>query len=84
MKAKSRAPGKRGGKRPAKSTPKRAVGSWRVSDLPLDLQVELRDAIDQADRGEDLQDFDKAMDDAERISDEMLAVLARDNRRPIE
>lgn len=54
-----------------------------MSDLPLDLQVALRDAIEQAERGEDLQDFDEAMADAERMSDEMLTVLARDSR-PVE
>ena len=59
-----------------------AGGAWRMSDLPLDLQVELRDRIAQAERGEDLHDFDEAMAEAERISDEMLAVLNRDPRRP--
>lgn len=74
---------KQGSKRPARAKPS-AGGAWRMSDLPLDLQVELRDRIEQADRGEDLQDFDEAIADGERMSDEMLAVLSRDPRRPAE
>jgi hypothetical protein len=85
MKAKPKAAkprSRRGAKRPPETKPS-ATGSWRMSDLPLDLQVALRDAIEQAERGEDLQDFDEAMADAERMSDEMLTVLARDSR-PVE
>lgn len=55
-----------------------------MSDLPLHLQVELRDRIEQAKRGEGLQDFDEAITDADRMSDEMLSILSRDPRRPAE
>ena len=84
MKAKPKARVSRAGeRRAAKPTvaAKPTTGTWRASDLPLDLQIELRDAIEQADRGEDLHDFDDAMKDAERMSDEMLAVLSRDAHR---
>lgn len=70
---------RRGAKRPAAAKPS-AGGSWRMSELPLDLQIELRDGIEQAERGEGLMDFDDAMAEAERLSDEMLAVLDRDTR----
>ena len=61
-----------------------AAGSWRMSDLPLHLQVELRDAVEQAKRGEGLEDFDQAIDEGDRLSDEMLSLLSRDPRRPVE
>ncbi len=82
MKAKPKAAkphSRKGVKRPAATKPS-AGGAWRMSELPLDLQIELLDAIEQADRGEDLMDFDEALADAERLSDEMLAVLERDSR----
>jgi hypothetical protein len=74
---------RRAAKRPVGAKPL-AGGAWRMSDLALDLQVELRDRIEQAERGEDLQDFDEAIADAERMSDEMLAILSRDPRHPAE
>lgn len=55
-----------------------------MSDLPLHLQVELRDAIEQAKRGEGLQDFDDAIAEGDRLSDEMLSILSRDPRHPFE
>ncbi len=53
-----------------------------MDELPTHLQVELRDRIEQAKRGEDLQDFDEAMADADRMTDEILAIVAPDTRRP--
>ena len=53
-----------------------------MSDLPPDLQAELRDRIEQARRGEDLQDFDEAMAEAERMSDEILKLIARRRSKP--
>lgn len=70
---------RRGAKRPAEAKPS-AGGSWRMSELPLDLQIELREGLGEAKRGEGLMDFDEAMAEAERLSDEMLAVLDRDSR----
>jgi hypothetical protein len=70
-------------KRPAGAKPS-VTGAWRMSDLPLHLQVELRDAIEQAKRGEGLQDFDEAIAEGDRLSDEMLSILARDPHHPAE
>ena len=76
-----------------KSKPKKAHGPrkgkpakpsaelWRLSELPVHLQVELRDRVEQAKSGQGAHDFDEALADAERISDEMLSILSR---RPAE
>ena len=62
-----------------------ALGTaWRMSDLPLHLQVELRDRIEQAKRSEGLHDFDEAIADADRMSDEMLSIVASNPHRPAE
>ena len=59
-------------------------GPWRIDDLPVQLQVELRDRVEQAKRGEGLEDFDEALADAERMTEEMLAVTTRHPPRPAE
>ncbi len=47
---------------------------WRMSDLPVAEQVELKDRIAEAKRGDTLIDFDEAMEVADRLTDEVLAV----------
>ena len=54
--------------------------TWRISDLPLHVQVELRAALDEARRGEGLQDFDEAIAEADQLVDEMFARL--DSKKP--
>jgi hypothetical protein len=51
-----------------------------MSDLPLHLQLELRDALEQAKGRKGLQGFDEALADGDRLSEEMLSLLSRDRR----
>lgn len=80
MKKKAAKAAKPRARKVAAKTPKRG-GSWRLDELPVHLQVELRDRSEQAERGEDLEDFDEAMADADRMTEEMLAIV-REPRRP--
>jgi hypothetical protein len=70
-------PQKSGRQRTGRGTKRPLGGKWRIKDLPPHLRVELRDRLAQAKRGEDLKDFDEAMAEAERMTDELLAVVAR-------
>ena len=72
----------------AKRKPRRAKtlvgsssGAW-WEDLPVSFQVELLDRLRQAKRGEDLQDFDEALAEAEKMTDQMLAASTHGSRRP--
>ena len=71
-------------KSPKRRLAKRSVlGSdlrWSIEELPAHLQVELRVRLAQAKRGEGLEDFDEALADADRMTDEMLAVATRNPR----
>ena len=49
--------------------------SWRIADLPEELQVELRDRLAQAKRGEGLIDIEAALSQAEKTTEEILSVL---------
>ena len=61
---------KKPAKRKASTAP--ADDKWRMSDLPLHQQVELREALDEARRGVGLVDFDEAMADAEKAVEALL------------
>ena len=71
-----------------KSKPLAAIaptgGRWSLGDLPAQLQVELRDRMAQAKRGEDLQDFDEALAYADRMADEILAAIAHSDAFVVE
>jgi hypothetical protein len=55
-----------------------------MSELPLQLQVELRDAMERIiERGEPGRDFDEAITEGDRLAEEMLSIPSR-NPRPIE
>ena len=82
--AKRRSPRKGRGVQPASESKPKATESWCRSDLPLQLQVELHDRIEQAKRGEGLEDFDDAIVDADRRSDQMLSIVSRDLSRDSE
>jgi hypothetical protein len=84
MKSRAKAKAKSAAK--PKKTPKRTPsvrGRWRMSDLPPEQQVELRDRLEESKRGDSLIPFDEAMDEAERMADEIVAVLDRE-RQPTE
>jgi len=49
--------------------------SWRITDLPEELQVELRDRLAQAKRGEGLMDIEAALSQAEKTTEEILSIL---------
>ncbi len=49
--------------------------SWRIADLPEELQVELRDRLAQAKRGEGLIGIEAALSQAEKTTEEILSVL---------
>ncbi|MCP4448192.1 MAG: hypothetical protein GY811_23070 [Myxococcales bacterium] len=50
--------------------------SWRISDLPAELQKELSNRLEQAKRGEDLVDIEDALSQAGKTTEEILAILA--------
>lgn len=48
-----------------------------MSDLPPEVQAELRNRLEEAKRGENMIDADEAMEQAERMADEILEILNR-------
>jgi hypothetical protein len=55
-----------------------------VSNLQAEQQAELRERLQEAKRGENLIPYAEAAGDAERMADEIVALLNRpDSRRPI-
>jgi hypothetical protein len=52
-----------------------------MSDLPPELQVELRRRFDEAKRGESLVDADDAIEQAERMADDIMEILNRHESR---
>jgi hypothetical protein len=68
-----------------RSTVPSTGGRWRTSDLPAEQQAELRSRLEEAKRGENLFPFDEAVDEAERMADEIVDILNRpDGRHPAE
>lgn len=50
--------------------------SWRMSDLPEELQKELSSRLAQAKQGEDLIDIEDALSEAGKTTEEILAIIA--------
>ncbi len=50
--------------------------SWRISDLPEELQKELSSRLAGAKRGEDLVDIEVALSEANKTTEEILAIIA--------
>ncbi len=65
--------------KPSSKMPKRET--WRLEDLPADQQAELLDRYAQAERGEDLQDFDEAIKEADDMADKILSLIGHDEPR---
>ena len=76
-----RLPAKR--KAPVKPKAPASGDSWRMSDLPVSDQVELRDRLAQADRGEGLYEFDEAMAIAKRLTDRILKIASEASEDPL-
>ena len=47
-----------------------------MEDLPAKLRLELEQRLVRAERGEGLQDFDEALADADRMTEEILEIVA--------
>jgi hypothetical protein len=52
-------------------------GRWRMSDLPPELQAELQKRLEEAKRGKGLIPFNRALEEAERMADEIVEILNR-------
>jgi hypothetical protein len=52
-----------------------------MSELPLQLQVELRDAVEHVKAGEPLLEMNEALDKGDKLADEILAFASREPRR---
>tara|TARA_R110002096_G_scaffold77896_3_gene183188 strand:- start:15344 stop:15523 length:180 start_codon:yes stop_codon:yes gene_type:complete len=50
--------------------------SWRISDLPEEVQKELSSRLAGAKRGEDLVDIEQALSEANKTTEEILAIIA--------
>ncbi len=50
--------------------------SWRISDLPEELQKELSNRLAGAKRGENLVDIEEALSEASKTTQEILAIIA--------
>ncbi len=50
--------------------------AWRISDLPEELQKELSGRLAGARRGEDLVDLEEALLEADKTTEEILAIIA--------
>ena len=50
--------------------------SWRMADLPEELQKELSSRLAQAKAGEDLIDIEVALSEAGKTTEEILAIIA--------
>lgn len=72
-------------KAPAKLQTTRAGAAagrgWRMSELPAELRDELRGRLEEAKRGEGSIPFDEAVAEAERMADEIVAILNRADAR---
>lgn len=80
--ARSRKPGAPATKRRSAAPAARDI-RWSRSELPVELQDELRSRLEAARRGDRLIPFDEAMAEAERMADEIVVILDRaEPRRP--
>lgn len=54
---------------------------WRMSELPAELQDELRDRLEEAKRSDGSIPFEQALAEAERMADEIVVILNRAGAR---
>ena len=73
-------------KKKAKRSAKTSGGRWRLEDLPISQQVELKKRMEKTENGEGLLDFDEALKKADQLTEEILSLVdsSSEKHKPVE